>query len=152
MASAASDTRKQLRRFFEVDRHYVAVAALKALADEEAIAAQKVTEAIKKYGLDPEKPNPPYGMSVQRRASSGVAKRRNAMNRRILQGSEMTLPVSNVNRSTKSPISAISRTCRSSRCWSSRATRSKRRIRWSRWNSDKATMEVPAPRRAWSRN
>ncbi len=53
-----SDTRAQLRKFFEVDRHYVAVAALKALADQEALPRAKVTEAIKKYGIDPEKPNP----------------------------------------------------------------------------------------------
>ncbi len=53
-----SDTRKQLRKFFEVDRHYIAVAALKALADEEAVPRKKVTEAIKKYGIDPDKPNP----------------------------------------------------------------------------------------------
>ncbi|MBI4206881.1 MAG: pyruvate dehydrogenase (acetyl-transferring), homodimeric type, partial [Betaproteobacteria bacterium] len=53
-----SDTRRQLRRFFEVDRHYVAVAAMKTLADQEALPRRKVTEAIKKYGIDPEKPNP----------------------------------------------------------------------------------------------
>ena len=53
-----SDTREKLRRFFEVDRNYVAVAALKALADTEALPHKKVTEAIKKYGVDPEKPNP----------------------------------------------------------------------------------------------
>ena len=53
-----SDTRKQLRKFFEVDRHYVAVAAMKALADQEAVPRKKVTEAIGKYGIDPEKPNP----------------------------------------------------------------------------------------------
>jgi pyruvate dehydrogenase E1 component len=53
-----SDTREALRRFFEVDRNYVAVAALKALADQEAMPRKKVTEAIKKYGVDPEKPNP----------------------------------------------------------------------------------------------
>ena len=53
-----SDTRKQLRRFFEVDRYYVAVAAMKALADEEAVPRAKVTEAIRKYGIDPEKPDP----------------------------------------------------------------------------------------------
>ena len=53
-----SDTRKQLRRFFEVDRHYVAVAAMKALADQEAVPPAKVAEAIRKYGIDPEKPNP----------------------------------------------------------------------------------------------
>jgi pyruvate dehydrogenase E1 component len=53
-----SDTRKALRRFFEVDRNYVAVAALKALADQEAIPHAKVAEAIKRYGIDPEKPSP----------------------------------------------------------------------------------------------
>jgi pyruvate dehydrogenase E1 component len=53
-----SDTRAKLRRFFEVNRHYVAVAALKALADEGALPASRVTEAIRKYGIDPEKPNP----------------------------------------------------------------------------------------------
>ncbi|MBI3937639.1 MAG: pyruvate dehydrogenase (acetyl-transferring), homodimeric type [Betaproteobacteria bacterium] len=53
-----SDTRKALRRFFEVDRHHVAVAALKALADEEVLPRAKVSEAIRKYGVDPEKPNP----------------------------------------------------------------------------------------------
>jgi pyruvate dehydrogenase E1 component len=53
-----SDTREKLRGFFEVDRNYVAVAALKALADMELVPRKKVTEAIKKYGIDPEKPNP----------------------------------------------------------------------------------------------
>jgi pyruvate dehydrogenase E1 component len=53
-----SDTREALRGFFEVDRHYVAVAAMKALADEEALPRSKVTEAIRKYGIDPEKPDP----------------------------------------------------------------------------------------------
>jgi pyruvate dehydrogenase E1 component len=53
-----SDTRRQLRKFFEVDRHYVAVAALKALADAEAVPRRKVTEAIGKYGIEAEKPNP----------------------------------------------------------------------------------------------
>jgi len=53
-----SDTRAKLRGFFEVNRHYIVVAALKALADEEIIPGAKVTEAIKKYGIDPEKPDP----------------------------------------------------------------------------------------------
>jgi pyruvate dehydrogenase E1 component len=53
-----SDTRRALRRFFEVDRHHVAVSALKALADQEALPQKKVTEAIAKYGVDPEKPYP----------------------------------------------------------------------------------------------
>ncbi|HXX85783.1 MAG TPA: pyruvate dehydrogenase (acetyl-transferring), homodimeric type [Casimicrobiaceae bacterium] len=53
-----SDTREKLRSFFEVDRHYIAVAALKALSDEGAIAAAKVAEAIKRYGIDPSKSSP----------------------------------------------------------------------------------------------
>ena len=53
-----SDTREKLRGFFEVDRNYVAVAAMKALADMELMPRKKVTEAIRKYGIDPEKPNP----------------------------------------------------------------------------------------------
>ncbi|HEX2530745.1 MAG TPA: pyruvate dehydrogenase (acetyl-transferring), homodimeric type [Burkholderiaceae bacterium] len=53
-----SDTREKLRAFFEVDRHYVAVAALKSLADEGTIPASVVAQAIEKYGIDPNKPNP----------------------------------------------------------------------------------------------
>jgi len=53
-----SDYRRQLRKFFEVDRYYVAVAALKALADEGSIPASTAAKAIKKYGLDPDKPDP----------------------------------------------------------------------------------------------
>ncbi|MGH8415165.1 MAG: pyruvate dehydrogenase (acetyl-transferring), homodimeric type, partial [Gammaproteobacteria bacterium] len=53
-----SDNREGLRHFFEVDRRYVALAALKALADEGQLDKKKVNEAIKKYGINPEKPNP----------------------------------------------------------------------------------------------
>ncbi len=53
-----SDTRKKLRDFFEVDRYYVAVAALKALADEGTIPASEVSKAIKLYKINPDKPNP----------------------------------------------------------------------------------------------
>jgi pyruvate dehydrogenase E1 component len=53
-----SDYRKALRKFFEVDRHYVVVTALKALADEGAIKVQKVSEAIATYGIDAERPPP----------------------------------------------------------------------------------------------
>jgi pyruvate dehydrogenase E1 component len=53
-----SDNRRQLRHFFEVDRHFVAIAALKALADSGEIERLKVGEAIEKYGIDPEKPDP----------------------------------------------------------------------------------------------
>jgi pyruvate dehydrogenase E1 component len=53
-----SDTREKLRHFFEVNRHFVAVAALRALADDKAIDAAKVGEAIRRYGIDPAKPVP----------------------------------------------------------------------------------------------
>ncbi|HKO88983.1 MAG TPA: pyruvate dehydrogenase (acetyl-transferring), homodimeric type [Burkholderiales bacterium] len=53
-----SDTREKLRHHFEVNRYWVVVAALKALADEGTVKAQVVADAIKKYGLDPNKPNP----------------------------------------------------------------------------------------------
>jgi pyruvate dehydrogenase E1 component len=53
-----SDSREALRRHFEVDRHYVVLAALKALADEGKLPAAKAAEAIKKYGIDINKPNP----------------------------------------------------------------------------------------------
>lgn len=53
-----SDTRERLREFFEVNRYYIAVAALHALAKDGEIEAKVVAEAIKKYGIDPKKPNP----------------------------------------------------------------------------------------------
>ncbi len=53
-----SDTRAKLREFFEVNRHYVVVAALKALADDGKVDASVVAKAIAKYGIDPNKPNP----------------------------------------------------------------------------------------------
>jgi len=53
-----SDTRAKLRRFFEVDRHYIAVAALRALAEEGALPPARVIEAMSKYAIDPAKPAP----------------------------------------------------------------------------------------------
>jgi len=53
-----SDTREKLRHFFEVDRRWVTLAALKALADEGKIEREKVAAALVKYNLDPSKPNP----------------------------------------------------------------------------------------------
>ncbi|UIN22845.1 pyruvate dehydrogenase (acetyl-transferring), homodimeric type [Herbaspirillum frisingense] len=53
-----SDTRAKLREFFEVNRHFVTVAALKSLADEGKIKPEVVAQAITKYGIDPNKPNP----------------------------------------------------------------------------------------------
>ncbi|MDP6978788.1 MAG: pyruvate dehydrogenase (acetyl-transferring), homodimeric type [Myxococcota bacterium] len=53
-----SDTRAALRDFFEVNRHYIAVAALKSLAEEGKVGSDQVSKAIDKYGIDPAKPNP----------------------------------------------------------------------------------------------
>jgi pyruvate dehydrogenase E1 component len=53
-----SDSRAELRRFFEVNRHYVVIAALKALADEAKIEMATVVEAMETFGIDPDKPNP----------------------------------------------------------------------------------------------
>ncbi|OJW90349.1 MAG: pyruvate dehydrogenase (acetyl-transferring), homodimeric type [Alicycliphilus sp. 69-12] len=53
-----SDFRYRLREHFEVNRHYIAVAALKSLADEGRLPAAKVAEAIAKYGIDADKINP----------------------------------------------------------------------------------------------
>jgi pyruvate dehydrogenase E1 component len=53
-----SDTRRNLRRFFEVDRHYVVVAALTSLAAEGKVPASTVTDALRKYDIDPDAPAP----------------------------------------------------------------------------------------------
>jgi pyruvate dehydrogenase E1 component len=53
-----SDYRRKLREFFEVDRNFVAVAALKAMAESQLLPAKKVAEAIDLYHVDPEKRNP----------------------------------------------------------------------------------------------
>ncbi|ATQ75502.1 pyruvate dehydrogenase (acetyl-transferring), homodimeric type [Massilia violaceinigra] len=53
-----SDSRVKLREFFEVNRYYIVVAALKSLADEGVIATSVVADAIAKYGINPDKPNP----------------------------------------------------------------------------------------------
>jgi len=55
-----SDTRAQLRKHFEVNRYHVTIAALKAMAEEGQLPVKKVEEAIRKYGVDPEKPYPLY--------------------------------------------------------------------------------------------
>ena len=53
-----SDSRKKLRHFFEVDRNWVVLAALEALADRGDIEPKVVAEAIVKFGINPEKLNP----------------------------------------------------------------------------------------------
>ena len=53
-----SDSRAALRAHFEVDRYYIVVAALKALADDGALDQKTVTDAIERYKLDPDKPDP----------------------------------------------------------------------------------------------
>jgi len=53
-----SDTRDRLRHFFEVNRYFVTIAALKALADDGVVSRDAVRAAIEKYDVDPEKPSP----------------------------------------------------------------------------------------------
>jgi pyruvate dehydrogenase E1 component len=53
-----SDTRENLRHFFEVDRYYIVLTAIRALALDGKMDMSKVDEAMKKYNLDPEKPSP----------------------------------------------------------------------------------------------
>jgi pyruvate dehydrogenase E1 component len=53
-----SDSRAKLRHFFEVNRFFVAIAALKALAEQGEGKTKSVAQAIKKYGIDPDKPDP----------------------------------------------------------------------------------------------
>jgi pyruvate dehydrogenase E1 component len=53
-----SDARAELRRHFEVDRNFIALAALKALADAGRIERQAVIEAVAKLGIDPDKADP----------------------------------------------------------------------------------------------
>ena len=53
-----SDFRTKLREHFEINRHYIVVAALKSLADEGKLPVTKVAEAIAKYGLKTDKINP----------------------------------------------------------------------------------------------
>ena len=58
LGRCSAPSRKKLRNFFEVDRHWVVLAALEALADRGDIEPKVVAEAIAKYGIDPEKRNP----------------------------------------------------------------------------------------------
>jgi len=53
-----SDSRAKLRYFFEVNRHFVAAAALKALEESGQGKAKAVADAIRKYGINPDKPDP----------------------------------------------------------------------------------------------
>jgi pyruvate dehydrogenase E1 component len=53
-----SDSRAELRRFFEVNRHYVVIAALKCLADDGKLDARTIPAAMQAFGIDPDKPNP----------------------------------------------------------------------------------------------
>ncbi len=53
-----SETREALREFFEVDRHYIVLTAVRALAIEGVLNMDTVEKVMKKYNLDPEKPSP----------------------------------------------------------------------------------------------
>jgi pyruvate dehydrogenase E1 component len=53
-----SDRRTALRKHFEVDKRFIAVTTLKALADDGALDNETVAQAIRKYGIDPDRPDP----------------------------------------------------------------------------------------------
>jgi pyruvate dehydrogenase E1 component len=53
-----SDSRAALRAFFEVDRHSIVISALKALTDQGTLDKKTVRQAIKQFGIDPDKPDP----------------------------------------------------------------------------------------------
>ncbi|HLH48944.1 MAG TPA: pyruvate dehydrogenase (acetyl-transferring), homodimeric type, partial [Roseiarcus sp.] len=53
-----SDYRRRLRSFFEVDRRHVALAALKSLADDQMLPSKTVSQALKRYEIDPDRPSP----------------------------------------------------------------------------------------------
>ena len=53
-----SDTRAKLREHFEVNRHFIVLAALKSLADDRKIKPQQVVDEMKELGIDADKPNP----------------------------------------------------------------------------------------------
>jgi pyruvate dehydrogenase E1 component len=55
-----SDFRSKLREHFEINRHYIVVAALKALSEDGVLPVSKVSEAIAKYGINTDKVNPLY--------------------------------------------------------------------------------------------
>ena len=60
MSPSRSDFRSKLREHFEINRHYIVVAALKALADDGTVPMAKVAEAIARYAIDADKVNPLY--------------------------------------------------------------------------------------------
>ncbi len=71
-----SDSRAKLRHFFEVNRYFVAIAALKALAEQGEGKAKTVADAIKKYGIDPEKAGSDHRMKAGRRSrTSGISRK-----------------------------------------------------------------------------
>ena len=53
-----SDTRENLRHFFEIDRYYIVLTAVRALVDSGEFEKNMIEKVMKKYNLDPEKPNP----------------------------------------------------------------------------------------------
>ena len=78
-----SDFRTKLREHFEVNRHYIVVAALKALAEEGSVPAAKVAEAIAKYGIDADKINPLVRLKRPRRQEHGHGGSEGAGHRRL---------------------------------------------------------------------
>ncbi len=75
-----SDYRVKLREFFEVDRYHVAVAALKALADNGIVEATVVQDAIERYGIDPDARPALEALSPALAVRAGAPPRRPPMN------------------------------------------------------------------------
>ena len=53
-----SDSRERLRHFFEVDRYFITVAALSAMVEDNIVDSSVVSEALDKFNIDPDKPDP----------------------------------------------------------------------------------------------
>ena len=53
-----SDTRENLRHFFEIDRYYIVLTAIRALVDSGEFEKNMIEKVMKKYNLDPNKPSP----------------------------------------------------------------------------------------------
>ena len=53
-----SETRESLRKFFEVDRFYIVFASIQSLVEDKKVEHEMLSKVMKKYNIDPEKPNP----------------------------------------------------------------------------------------------
>ena len=130
-----SDYRRRLRDFFEVDRHWVTLAALKTLAEEGTVPASK-----RRRGDQPVTASTRRSRTLRRFDAARVkhASGANAKMLAIRRGDAVAIR-------GEVPTSATSRTCRSSRSMSSRATRSTPMTRWSRSSPTRRPWTCPRP-------